>query len=78
MQVSRPFVYASVIMHPQAGSDKEKSVQKLLWLVGATIGSSIGWWLGAKFGMMTAFLVSMVGTVLGIFLGFKLAKSLIE
>ncbi len=53
-------------------------MHRLLWIVGATIGSAAGWWLGAKIGMMTAFLVSMAGTVLGIFLGFKLAKTLME
>lgn len=40
---------------------------KILAMVGATIGGSIGWWLGAQVGLITAFLVSTAGSGVGIY-----------
>ena len=40
---------------------------KVLILLAATIGGSIGWWLGAFIGTMTAFFLSVVGTAAAIY-----------
>jgi hypothetical protein len=37
-------------------------MNKLLVLIGTSIGGSAGWWLGAHVGFMTAFMLSVVGT----------------
>jgi hypothetical protein len=44
-------------------------MRKILGMVGATVGSSLGWWLGARIGFMSAFMLSMVGTGLGMYAG---------
>jgi hypothetical protein len=49
-------------------------VARLLVLIGATVGGSVGWWLGAFGGLGLAFFVSLVGTALGIFLARRLAR----
>jgi hypothetical protein len=51
-------------------------VNKLLAVVGATIGGYAGWALGAPMGIMTAFVVSMVGTGIGIYAGRRLSQHL--
>lgn len=53
-------------------------MQRLLWIVGATIGSGIGWWIGAKVGIMTAFIVSTIGTALGVWPGFRIAREYLD
>jgi hypothetical protein len=42
-------------------------MSKLLYVVGATVGSGIGWWLGEFVGMGTAFFLSAIGTGVGIY-----------
>ena len=53
-------------------------MQRLFWIIGATIGSALGWWAGASFGIMTAFILSSVGTAVGVYLGIKLARDYLE
>jgi len=53
---------------------KEAAVQKLLCMVGATIGGAAGWWIGERFGFMTAFALSTVGTIAGVYLGIRFAR----
>ena len=42
-------------------------MQKLLALLGTTIGGSLGWTLGMPAGLMAAFALSMVGTGVGLY-----------
>ena len=49
-------------------------MNKLLVLVGSTLGGAIGWWAGERVGLMTAFMLSMVGTGLGIYGGRRVAQ----
>ena len=51
-------------------------MQKILWIVGSTIGSSVGWWLGSYFGMTGSFIVSTIGMAAGTYYGFQLGKKL--
>jgi len=37
-------------------------MNKLLVVIGTSIGGSVGWWLGSLVGFMTAFMLSVVGT----------------
>lgn len=41
-------------------------MEKLLALLGMTVGGWIGWWLGEFVSFFTAFMLSMVGTGLGL------------
>ena len=50
-------------------------MNKLLMLVGSTVGSYAGWWLGAHFGFMTAFMLSTVGMGAGIYGGRRIAQN---
>ena len=50
-------------------------MNKLLMLVGSTVGSYAGWWLGAHIGFMTAFTVSTVGMGVGIYSGRRIAQN---
>lgn len=50
-------------------------MQKILWMVGATVGGAFGWWLGSLFGEeMTAFIFSAIGTLVGVYAGIKIAR----
>jgi uncharacterized protein YneF (UPF0154 family) len=40
-------------------------MNRLLVMIGASVGSTIGWWLGAFVGFMTAFILSIVGLAAG-------------
>lgn len=42
-------------------------MEKLLVMVGMTVGGYIGWILGKPIGMFTAFAISMVGTAAGVY-----------
>jgi hypothetical protein len=53
-------------------------MQKLMAMIGATIGSYAGWALGARAGVMTAFVLSMVGTGLGMVAGYRAAVRLLD
>jgi hypothetical protein len=49
-------------------------MNRLLILVGATMGGAIGWWLGDHVGLMTAFLASVLGTGAGVYFGLRVAR----
>jgi uncharacterized protein YcfJ len=55
-----------------------RGMSKVLTLLGASVGGSIGWWLGARVGMMTAFVVSTVGTGVGLYAGRRVAALLLD
>ena len=38
-----------------------------MWLVGSTVGGSLGWWLGSRFGLLAATMLSAVGTGVGVY-----------
>jgi hypothetical protein len=47
-------------------------MEKLFWLIGATVGGWLGWWLGEQMGMMAAVILSAVGTGVGIYLAYRI------
>ncbi len=49
-------------------------MSKLLALVGATVGGTLGWWIGARMGIMTAFVLSIFGTAAGVYVGRRIAR----
>jgi len=51
-------------------------MEKLIVLVGSSVGGALGWWLGAQVGIMTAFFVSMVGTGAGIYFARRWIRSI--
>ncbi len=53
-------------------------MNKLVTMVGGTIGSYVGWALGARAGIMTAFMLSMVGTGLGMFAAHRAATRMLD
>ena len=59
---------------PNYPNKKGHTMTRLLGLIGAAIGSTIGWWLGARIGIMTAFLISTLGTGFGLYYGTRLAR----
>jgi hypothetical protein len=42
-------------------------MEKMLVMIGASVGGAIGWWIGARVGIMTAFVVSIFGTAAGVY-----------
>ena len=53
-------------------------VMKLCIIVGTTVGGWVGWALAENLGLMMAFLASSVGSVLGVYLGWRVARRLLE
>ena len=54
-------------------------MQRLLWIVGGTLGGAAGWWIGGKFGgVMTAYTVSIIGTLAGVYGGIRFARNLLD
>ncbi|HEU4881997.1 MAG TPA: hypothetical protein VFT45_07130 [Longimicrobium sp.] len=49
-------------------------MEKLLVILGLTVGGWVGWAIGAPFGMFAAFMLSIVGTGLGLYLGRRIAR----
>jgi hypothetical protein len=49
-------------------------MEKLFWLIGATLGGWLGWWLGSQFGIMAAVMLSAVGTGAGIYLAHRIIQ----
>jgi hypothetical protein len=49
-------------------------MERLLVVLGAAVGGSVGWWLGAFVGTMTAFMGCMVLTGVGIYVGRRTAQ----
>jgi len=52
-------------------------MQKLLTMMGMTVGGYVGWAIGAPVGFFTAFMVSMVGTAAGLYAARRLADRLL-
>lgn len=42
-------------------------MQKILTLLGMTVGSYVGWMIGAPAGIFAAFVVSMIGSAAGLY-----------
>jgi len=42
-------------------------LNKLLLIIGATIGGAFGWWIGSFIGIMTAYTASVIFTAAGIY-----------
>jgi hypothetical protein len=51
---------------------------KLIIFISLNVFGAIGWSLGEPYGVMTAFLLSGVGSVAGVYLGWRLARRLLE
>ena len=51
-----------------------RDLQKLLTMLGMTIGGYIGWLIGAPVGIFTAFILSMVGTGAGVYTARRFAE----
>lgn len=49
-------------------------MQKLLTMLGMTIGGYLGWLVGAPVGVFTAFMVSVVGTAAGVYAARRLSQ----
>lgn len=49
-------------------------MEKLLVIIGMTIGGYAGWALGAKVSFFAAFVLGMVGTALGLYLARRYAR----
>ena len=49
-------------------------MEKLFWLIGATVGGWLGWALGERFGIMAAAMLSAVGTGVGIYLAYRIIR----
>lgn len=49
-------------------------MEKLLVILGTTLGGWAGWWAGAHVGMMTAFMLSIVGTGVGLYAARRLVR----
>ena len=47
-------------------------MEKLFWMIGATVGGWLGWFLGEPMGMMAAVILSAVGTGVGIYLAYRI------
>jgi len=52
---------------PIGQSGRLHNMEKLLVMVGMTVGGYVGWIAGKPIGMFTAFTLSMVGTGAGIY-----------
>jgi uncharacterized membrane protein YfcA len=51
---------------------------KLIIFISLNVFGAIGWSLGEPYGIMTAFLLSGLGSVVGVYLGWRLARRLLE
>ena len=49
-------------------------MEKVLVLVGVTVGSYLGWIIGMQAGFFTAFVLSIIGTGAGIYFARRLAR----
>jgi hypothetical protein len=49
-------------------------MQKILIILGLSVGGWIGWAVGAPFGILAAFTLSVVGTGLGLYVGRRIAR----
>lgn len=53
-------------------------MEKVLVVVGASLGGGVGWWIGEAGGMMTAFLLSVVGTAAGVYGARRFVRDYLE
>lgn len=51
---------------------------KLCIFVAVNVGGWVGWTLGESFGLLAAFLASGVGSILGVYLGWRVARRLLQ
>jgi hypothetical protein len=51
-----------------------RDMQKLLTMLGMTVGGYLGWLVGAPVGIFTAFIVSIVGTAAGVYAARRFAQ----
>jgi len=49
-------------------------VEKVIVILGTTVGGWLGWTAGARFGIFAAFVLGIVGTALGLYLGRKIVR----
>jgi hypothetical protein len=49
-------------------------MQKLLAMIGMSVGGYVGWFVGAPVGIFTAFALSMVGTGAGLYAARRAAQ----
>lgn len=49
-------------------------MEKVLIILGLTVGGWVGWAVGALFGILAAFTLSVIGTGLGLYLGRRVAR----
>lgn len=49
-------------------------MEKLLTMLGMTIGGYFGWIIGAPVGIFTAFILSIVGTAAGVYAARRFAR----
>lgn len=52
-------------------------MEKLIVIIGSTLGGSVGWWIGSGVGITTAFCVSMVGTGVGVYYSRRFARNIL-
>jgi hypothetical protein len=57
------------------GTDEVAATNKLLIIIGMTVGGWMGWWLGGRFGIMTAFILSTLGSIGGVILGWRIGRN---
>ena len=51
---------------------------KLCIFVGINVGGWVGWTLGENVGLMTAFIASGIGSLVGVYIGWLLARRLLN
>lgn len=51
---------------------------KLIIFISLNVFGAIGWSLGEPYGIMTPFLLSGLGSIVGVYLGWRLARRLLE
>ncbi|HYH81103.1 MAG TPA: hypothetical protein VEX86_14975 [Longimicrobium sp.] len=49
-------------------------MEKLFWIIGATLGGWLGWYAGDRLGMMWAVILSAVGTGVGIYMAHRIIR----
>ena len=52
-------------------------MNRLLYLIGMTLGGWLGWELGMMVSIFTAFIIGMVGTGLGLYAAQRVSKRLL-
>lgn len=55
-------------------SSERSNLNKLLGLIGLTVGGWLGWVIGARLSFAAAIFLSTVGTALGLYIGRRIAQ----